>query len=64
MGSIADTKDPRFISDHDLIFQIVVKDLTAYQQYQEHPIHLQLKAIAKEKLAAPPAVYDYWESGF
>lgn len=64
MGAIADTKDNRFISDHDLVFQIVVKNLSAYQQYQDHPIHLQLKAVAKDKLAAPPAVYDYWKNSF
>lgn len=64
MGNIANTKNSRFISDHDFIFQIVVKDLNAYRQYQEHPIHLNLKAVAKDKLAAPPAVYDYWKNSF
>jgi len=61
MGTVADTQDSRFISNHNLVFQIVVKDLDAYQKYQNHPIHLKLKEIAKDKLTASPAVYDYWK---
>ena len=60
IGLRADTDDPRFISNHELAFSLTVKNMEDYKVYQEHPIHLKLKEIAKDKLAGPPAVYDYW----
>lgn len=60
LGRIADTGDTRFISDHDVFFSFSVKDMTEMAAYQKHPIHVDLKAVAKKHIAAPPKVYDYW----
>lgn len=60
LGEKADTGDSRFISDHDLVFFIVVDNEEDYKIYQEHPLHLSLKEVAKKYLSEAPAVFDYW----
>lgn len=59
-GKIADTGDSRFISDHELMFQITVDNQEEMDAYQKHPIHLELKRVAGKYLSKAPAVYDYW----
>ncbi len=60
LGKIAKTGDTRFISDHELMFQITVDKKSDLDIYQKDSIHLKLKRLAKEYLSKPPAVYDYW----
>jgi len=60
LGRIADTDDTRFISDHDLFFSFQVKNMEEMDAYQKHDIHLALKKVAGERIAAAPKVYDYW----
>jgi Stress responsive A/B Barrel Domain len=59
-GRFKNMNDSRAMSDFDIAFQMDFKDSTAYVIYQTHPIHLELKAIAKELLEEPPVTYDYW----
>ena len=60
VGRIADTGDERFISGHEIVFQMSFADMAAYEAYQNHPTHLQLKKVLGAYLGGPPAVYDYW----
>lgn len=59
-GKIADTGDPRFISDHDIAFQMNFASMEHYEIYQNHPAHIQVREGMMPSLAGPPAVYDYW----
>ena len=59
IGTFKDLGDQRALSEYELVMQMSFKDSAAYQIYQNHPIHLQLKATAKSVLAAPPATYDF-----
>ncbi len=60
VGKIADTGDPRFISNHDIAFQMNFASMEHYEIYQNHPAHLQVREGLTPSLAGPPAVYDYW----
>jgi len=60
IGEIAETNDPRFISDDELVFYIWVNNMEDYEFYQKHELHLKLKEIAKNHLERAPAVYDFW----
>lgn len=60
IGKIADTGDPRFISDHDIAFQMSFANMEVYQAYQVDPDHEKIRNGLKEFLSGPPAVYDYW----
>jgi predicted metalloendopeptidase len=59
-GSFKNMNDSRAMSGFEMVFQMDFKDSAAYVIYQTHPIHLELKAIAKELLEGPPVTYDYW----
>jgi len=59
VGHFADLKDPRALSQFELVMQMGFADQTAYQAYQTHPLHLALKESAKGYLAGPPVTYDY-----
>lgn len=59
IGTFKDLGDQRALSEYELVMQMSFKDSAAYQVYQNHPIHLQLKAAAKAVLSAPPATYDF-----
>ncbi len=60
VGQIADTGDARFISDHDIIFQVNTSNMEDMIKYQKHPVHLKLKEVAPTYLASAPKVFDYW----
>lgn len=59
MGIFEELGDERALSQYELAFQVCLADSMAYQTYQQHPIHLQLKERLKESLAGPPATYDF-----
>ena len=59
IGRFADLKDPRALSQFELVMQMGFKDQAAYQTYQSHSLHLALKESAKKYLAGPPVTYDY-----
>lgn len=60
VGAFYDLKDKRAMSEFDLFMQMRFNNEQEYQQYQAHPIHLQLKENAKAYLGGPPVTYDYW----
>lgn len=51
--------DDRAMSDFDLIIRMRFENQAAYQIYQAHPIHLQLKENSKSLLSGPPVTYHY-----
>jgi hypothetical protein len=59
VGTFKNLGDERALSQYELVMQMSFKDSAAYQIYQNHPIHLQLKAAAKSVVAAAPATYDF-----
>lgn len=59
VGTFKDLGDERALSQYELVMQMSFKDSAAYQVYQNHSIHLQLKAAAKSVVAAAPATYDF-----
>jgi hypothetical protein len=59
IGTFENLGDQRALSQYELVMQMSFKDSAAYQVYQNHPIHLQLKAAAKSVVAAAPATYDF-----
>ena len=60
VGKVAETGDQRFISDHDIAFQMTFDNMEAYRTYMENPAHLKIRESLKPYLGSPPAVYDYW----
>ena len=62
IGHFTDLKDPRALSQFELMMQMGFADQTTYQAYQSHPLHLALKESAKGYLAGPPVTYDYIKS--
>jgi hypothetical protein len=60
LGSFKNMNDSRAMSDFEMTFQMSFNDSAAYVIYQMHPIHLELRTIAKELLEGPPVTYDYW----
>ena len=59
VGSFEDLGDKRAMSDYQVVMSMAFANEADYEVYQEHEIHLALKAVAKEMLAGPPATYDY-----
>jgi len=59
IGDFADLGDTRALSDLEMVFSMSFTSKVAYETYQAHPIHLQLKTIAKPYLGGPPVTYDY-----
>ena len=60
IGAMADSGDKRMLSEFEMMMSMTFKDLAELEQYQKHPVHLQLKERVGEFLAKPPRVYDYW----
>ena len=60
IGTFQNLGDPRALSDYGLLMEMAFASETAYQAYQQHPIHLAVKASIQPSLAGPPATYDYW----
>lgn len=59
IGRFKDVGDARALSDYELVMKMSFENKKAYQTYQDHPKHLNLKKKLGEFLAGPPAVYDY-----
>lgn len=59
VGPFQDLGDARALSDYAIIMEMSFQDATAYQKYQEHPIHQALKENTLSLLGGPPATYDY-----
>lgn len=59
VGPREDVGDARALSDYGVIMEISFADMAAYEQYQQHPIHLALKDNTMDFLAGPPATYDF-----
>lgn len=59
VGTFKDLGDERALSDYQVIMSMAFANEADYELYQSHDIHLALKAVAKDILAAPPATYDY-----
>ncbi len=61
IGTFADLKDPRALSDYGLMMQMRFANEIDFQTYQTHPIHIALKEKGKAYLGGPPVTYDYIE---
>lgn len=59
VGQYKPLNDIRALSSYQVVLKLIFSDETAYQTYQQHPIHLQVKQFTKSMLAAPPATYHY-----
>lgn len=59
IGDFANLGDARAMSDLEMVFSMSFTSKLAYEAYQAHPIHLQLKTIVKPYLSGPPVTYDY-----
>ena len=59
VGEFKSLNDPRALSDYEIKMRMEFVDEKEYSLYQTHPVHLSLKKIAGELLAAPPATYDF-----
>ncbi len=60
IGRFQDLGDTRAMSELDIIMQMGFDSEEDYRTYQDHPIHVQLKADIGEYLSGPPVTYDYW----
>ena len=60
IGEFADLGDARAMSDLTVAFQMGFMDEKAYQNYQKHPVHLELKKAVGQYLAGPPVTHDFW----
>ena len=62
VGTFQDLGDARAMSEFGVVMQMNFDNEAAYKTYQTHPIHLDLKAFAKNSgvLLEPPVTYDYW----
>jgi len=61
VGTFEDLGDARALSDYGLMMEMTFDNKTAYDKYQQHPIHLALKENVGPFLAGPPATYDFIE---
>ncbi len=61
VGTFEDTGDQRALSSYALLMKMSFRDSADYAIYQAHPLHLELKASARNLMAGPPATYDYME---
>lgn len=59
LGRFQDVGDPRALSDYEWVILMSFADTIAYRAYQEHSIHLSVKAQIGKYLAAKPASYDF-----
>ena len=59
VGIFEDLGDDRALSDYQMVMSMTFTNDADYTTYQNHEIHLGLKAAAKDMLAGPPATYDY-----
>lgn len=59
IGSFEDLGDPRALFDFQLVMDMSFKNKRAYEIYQNHPIHLNLKESIGEYLKKGPRTYDF-----
>lgn len=59
IGAFLDLGDPRAMAQNELILTMGFDNQEAYQNYQNHPIHLDVKAKLGPYLARPPVTYDF-----
>jgi len=59
IGTFADLGDERALATYDVLLEMGFTDEAAYRAYQQHQLHLQVKAKLGAYLAGPPATYDY-----
>ena len=60
VGTFTDVGDPRGLSDFEVVMRTTFDDREAYDQYQQHPIHLAVKEKTRTYLREMPRVtYDY-----
>ncbi|MEL6925132.1 MAG: Dabb family protein [Bacteroidota bacterium] len=59
LGPFEDLNDARALSDYDLVMEMSFDDAAAYQRYQQHPVHLQVRDNLGAYLGGPPATYDF-----
>lgn len=59
VGHFKDLSDKRAMVDFEVIMQMAFDSEEDYKTYQAHPVHLELKKLATDFVAAPPATYDY-----
>ncbi len=59
VGPFENLGDDRALSDYELIMQMSFANHEAYQAYQKHPVHVELKETAKAYMGGPPATYDF-----
>ncbi len=59
IGAFTDLGDKRALKDYNVVMQMQFENIQAYEAYQSHPIHMQLKKDVKPLLKAPPATHDF-----
>ncbi len=59
IGVFKNLDDPRALSEYDVSIAMAFRNETAYEEYQNDPIHLDVKGNLKPFLAGPPVSYDY-----
>lgn len=59
IGPFEDLGDDRALSEYTMLLQISFADKAAYENYQQHPIHLALKKNIGQYMDGPPATYDF-----
>ena len=58
-GPYADMNDERALKEFDVCLQMTFESKEAYQHYQNHPLHLELKSSLKPLLKSVPRSYDF-----
>lgn len=59
IGPFEDLGDDRALSEYTMLLQMSFADKAAYENYQQHPIHLALKKNIGQYMDGPPATYDF-----
>jgi len=59
VGDFKNLDDPRALADYEIKMSMEFQSEKEYDEYQAHSIHLSLKKMASDILAAPPATYDF-----
>ncbi len=60
VGRFQDLGDQRAMSDYGVMMQMGFTSEADYKTYQNHELHLELKANVGQYLGGPPVTYDYW----
>ena len=61
VGGFLDLGDKRAMSQYPFVLQMDFNSEEDYKTYQQHELHLKVKAGLKKYLGAPPVSYDYVE---